>query len=205
MKLRHLEMALERVAGFSNPSAEKEQYQTPAPLAARLLHHAFMQGEIEGHTVCDLGCGTGILSIGAALLGATRVIGIDSDPRAIRIAGENAEAAGVHPAFFSGDMTDEACVRRIPPCDTVVMNPPFGAQAAYADRPFIDAALRVSPVVYSIFNSGSRAFVEQYIRGRAEVVEAVSARLTIPRTFSFHSRDRLGIPVEILRIRRCKD
>jgi len=70
MKLRKLEMALEKIEGFETPNIQYEQYKTPAVVAAPFLHMAFMNGEIEGKTVYDLGCGTGMLSIGAALLGA---------------------------------------------------------------------------------------------------------------------------------------
>ena len=55
MKLKHLEMTLQRLRGYPHPRAALEQYQTPAPLAARLLYHALMKGDIEGKTVCDLG------------------------------------------------------------------------------------------------------------------------------------------------------
>ena len=65
MKLKQLEMTLQRLAGFSRPRAALEQYQTPAPLAARLLYHALMKGDIGGKSVCDLGSGTGVLAIGA--------------------------------------------------------------------------------------------------------------------------------------------
>ena len=91
MKLKQLEMTLQRLAGFSRPRAALEQYQTPAPLAARLLYHALMKGDIEGKRVCDLGCGTGILAIGAALLGAASVTGVDIDERALAVARENAD------------------------------------------------------------------------------------------------------------------
>ncbi len=40
-------------------------------------------------SVLDVGCGTGILGMGAALFGATKVLGIDSDPEAVRVAIEN--------------------------------------------------------------------------------------------------------------------
>ncbi len=71
MRLRTLEIALEGLEGFGKPDARMEQYLTPAPLAARLLHHAHLLGDIEGKAVCDLGCGTGVLACGAILLGAT--------------------------------------------------------------------------------------------------------------------------------------
>jgi len=48
--------------------------------SACLLHTADSQfGDISGCTVADLGCGCGILSIGAALLGASYVLGVDLD------------------------------------------------------------------------------------------------------------------------------
>jgi ribosomal protein L11 methyltransferase len=45
---------------------------------------------IAGKTVIDYGCGSGILAIGAALLGAATVIGVDTDPQAITASDENA-------------------------------------------------------------------------------------------------------------------
>jgi ribosomal protein L11 methyltransferase len=42
-----------------------------------------------GHRVVDLGCGSGILSIAAARLGAGRVLGLDIDPLAVQTACEN--------------------------------------------------------------------------------------------------------------------
>lgn len=47
-----------------------------------------------GLIVLDLGCGSGILAIAAAKLGAARVLALDSDPLAARIAAENAAANG---------------------------------------------------------------------------------------------------------------
>ena len=43
----------------------------------------------EGESVIDLGCGSGILAIGAALLGASRVLAIDIDPDAVRVSAAN--------------------------------------------------------------------------------------------------------------------
>ena len=63
MKLKQLELTLQRLAGFTRPRATLEQYQTPAPLAARLLYHALMKGDIEGKSVLDLGCGRALSSI----------------------------------------------------------------------------------------------------------------------------------------------
>ncbi len=48
-----------------------------------------------GDRVLDLGCGSGILAIGAALYGAARALALDSDAQAVKAAGENGEANGV--------------------------------------------------------------------------------------------------------------
>ncbi|MCX4189880.1 50S ribosomal protein L11 methyltransferase [Methylophaga sp. OBS3] len=50
---------------------------------------------VKGKTVIDYGCGSGILGIAAALLGAERVIGVDTDPQALEATQDNAERNGV--------------------------------------------------------------------------------------------------------------
>jgi putative methylase len=202
MRLKHLEIALQRIAGFPHPRASLEQYQTPAPLAARLLYHAHSKGDIQGKNVYDLGSGTGMIAIGAALLGARRVQGVEIDPSAIVVAIENATLLEVKAEFTAADVRDAPLADRLGPCDTVVMNPPFGAQKAHADRPFIDFAIRISPVTYGIFNTGSIPFIEAYISGWATIDERVSGIFPIRRTFAFHKKDVREIGVEILRLVR---
>jgi len=56
--------------------------------------------------VIDAGCGSGILSLSAALLGFSDVTGFDNDPEAVRISGENAalnEMVG-RVKFFAGNL-----------------------------------------------------------------------------------------------------
>jgi len=202
MKLKQLEMSLQRLRGFSRPQASLEQYQTPAPLAARLLYHALMKGDIAGKRIVDLGCGTGILAIGAALLGAASVTGTDIDEKALAVAQENAELFGAEVTFIPADLRDGGCTELLGTFDTVVMNPPFGAQKAHADRPFIDCALTVSPVTYSIFNAGSIPFVEAYTAQKAVIDEKIGSAFPIRRTFAFHTKDVQEIEVEILRLKR---
>lgn len=52
-------------------------------------------GTLEDKTVIDYGCGSGILAIGAALLGAKHVICIDNDPQALIATMDNAQRNGV--------------------------------------------------------------------------------------------------------------
>lgn len=59
-----------------------------------------------GDVVVDAGCGSGILAIVAAKLGASKVYGVDAASRTIEIASENAAAHGVteKTEFFEGDL-----------------------------------------------------------------------------------------------------
>jgi putative methylase len=202
MKLKNLEMALQRLSGYSCPRVALEQYQTPAPLAARLLFHALMKGDVKGKKICDLGSGTGVLAIGASLLGANRVQGVDIDEKAVQVAKENAALLGADVEFIVADVRDTTLPARLGCSDTVIMNPPFGAQKAHADRPFIDLALTLAPITYSIFNAGSVQFIETYTAERAEIDEKIGGIFPIKRTFSFHTQDVQEIGVEILRLKR---
>ncbi len=49
------------------------------------------KSDLTGKTVVDFGCGSGILAIAAALLGAERVLCIDNDPQALMATRANAE------------------------------------------------------------------------------------------------------------------
>jgi ribosomal protein L11 methyltransferase len=70
-----------------------------------------------GVRVLDLGCGSGILAIAAAKLGASRVVALDIDPNAVRAARENAAANGVAPtiAVHEGTLDVETPQRRVSP------------------------------------------------------------------------------------------
>jgi len=50
---------------------------------------------LGGRTVLDFGCGSGVLSVAAALLGASAVVALDIDPDATRVTRANAEHNGV--------------------------------------------------------------------------------------------------------------
>ena len=53
------------------------------------------RGGIQGKRVLDVGCGSGILAIAAALLGAGSVVGVDTDPIAVEATAANAALNGL--------------------------------------------------------------------------------------------------------------
>ena len=66
-------------------------------------------------TVLDLGCGSGILGIGALLLGCAHVTGCDIDPKAPEVAAANAALNGFYEDRFTvcaGDILADAGLRR---------------------------------------------------------------------------------------------
>ena len=70
------------------------------PAAAKLVAHA---GIRAGHRVADLACGTGVVAVTAARLGA-RVTGLDLTPELLTRARQNAATAGVEIDFHEGDV-----------------------------------------------------------------------------------------------------
>ena len=62
-----------------------------------------------GMDVLDVGCGSGILSVAALLLGAEKAVGVDIDELAVKTADENAEINHVADRFtcICGNLTDK--------------------------------------------------------------------------------------------------
>lgn len=70
----------------------------------------------EGKTFLDLGCGSGILGIGALVLGSARCVGCDIDPKAPDVAASNAALNGIGSDRFkvyAGNILSDASLRRI--------------------------------------------------------------------------------------------
>jgi ribosomal protein L11 methyltransferase len=55
---------------------------------------------IDGKTVLDYGCGSGILAIAAMKLGALSTVGVDLDQQAVQASRDNARANQVHAEFY---------------------------------------------------------------------------------------------------------
>lgn len=64
-------------------------------MALTLIQHAFAQGEPLINKVADVGTGTGILAMAAALFGAREVIAVDNDPDAVHAARDNVAVNGL--------------------------------------------------------------------------------------------------------------
>src|SRR5690348_7859694 len=92
---RQLEIQLGKLKILEKPSLMLEQYPVSSGAASELLYLAGFEHEDLNCRVIDLGTGTGRLAIGAALMAAEEVVGVDVDEQALALARENAETTEV--------------------------------------------------------------------------------------------------------------
>lgn len=78
------------------------------PTTKMCVQHLEKYIETPEDRVLDLGCGSGILSIAAALLGSENVYGVDIDPNAVAASAENVEENGLSDRIeiAYGDVTE---------------------------------------------------------------------------------------------------
>lgn len=111
-----------RVVFISNPGLA---FGSGTHETTQLCLKALEETVQAGDSVLDMGCGSGILSVVAALLGAERVIGADIDKKAAEVSVNNAKLNHVEDktSFFACDLTeDDSCARGGDGFDVIVIN-----------------------------------------------------------------------------------
>jgi len=197
MKKKDLEIRLQSIKNFADPDPSLEQYMTPPTIASDILFTAYSEGDIHGMDINDLGCGTGIFSIGSRLLGAANVHGFDVSDKAIAVAEENAAMMNADAVFEVCDIDD---VKN--KADTAIMNPPFGCQTKRADRRFLDKGMELCDSVYSMHMASTYGFLEEYVSSAGrEICFHRNYKFNIPHTFSFHSKTNREIDIIMIIIR----
>ena len=199
VRKRSLEITLQGITPHPNPKLALEQYTTPADFAAELLFRAcYIYRDIAGKSVIDLGTGTGRLAIGASLLGAKYVVGVDIDLESLQLALWNSRRLGMN---LDWTLSDVGCIRG--EFDTAIMNPPFGTKRKHSDVKFLEDGLRLSKIVYSIHKSATHSFVSRWLRDHGAKFKIVMAsQMAISHQFPFHKKRRYPVSVEVLRIER---
>jgi putative methylase len=174
-----------------------EQYTVPADLAAEILFRACYEfGDIKGKSVVDLGTGTGRLALGASMLGAEYTVGVELDRQSVEAAARSSRQLGLETDWVLADIeTLRGTV------DTVVMNPPFGTKRPHADMKFLQTALRIGKVVYSIHKSSTRRYLTSWLRDHASRADRiVTTKMEIPHQFRFHTKRKSYVDVDVFRI-----
>jgi predicted RNA methylase len=207
MKLKELQSRLEQVETFEKPKLHYEQYITTPHLASQIVYNIDqMYDDLNGKMVCDLGCGTGMLSIGCSFMMANYILGVDIDSDALSICRKNFD-------FF--DLYDTSAVDFLQMdikqlnkynfnfenyFDTLIMNPPFGTKnqklesndqdkddeelkSLGVDLIFLKMATKLTNnAIYSIHKSVTRNYIKNIAKKWNLNMEVVSQlRYNIPK------------------------
>ena len=199
-----LAVALSRLRGFSDPQVRLEQYVTDSDVAAQVLWTAHMNDELLDKKMADLGAGTGILGIGALLLGAREVIFVESEKTAIKILIKNLEWVKANYEFSGKYRLLEADIQDFrEQVDIVVENPPFGTKMTHLDKIFLEKAMQSAPVIYSLHKSTSTAFIQAISRDHGfSAHESGKFLYPLPATMAHHTKKRAFIEVSLFILRK---
>jgi len=165
MTKKELSILLSKLKVFEKPELRLEQYPTDPEIAGETLWFAYMQGDTENKIVADLGSGTGILGLGALLLGAKKAFLVDINTSAIELAMKNKafleQKTGkkLDAVFAAGDvnMFDTKT-------DTVIMNPPFGTKNQRIDTVFLLKAMSIAKIIYSFHKANTKEYINRLIK-----------------------------------------
>ena len=101
-----------RVPLYLNPGLT---FGTGSHASTQLCLEGVEEHTVPGLPVLDLGCGSGILSIAALVLGASQAAAVDIDPKAVDVAYENAALNGIGKDRYlvrAGDVISDAALVR---------------------------------------------------------------------------------------------
>ena len=199
-----LAVVLSQLKKFEEPKVRQEQYFMDSEIAASVLWNAYLLKDIEGKAIADLGCGTGVLGIGALMLGAKHAFFVDSDEKALQTAKDNilkvrSEGYELGKAEFICSDIGKLEIK----ADTVIQNPPFGTKIRHNDIFFLQKALQTAEVVYSFHKSETLGFLRKFAaKNNAEITHIFNFRFPLKAIFSFHRRQIHRINVSCLRLKK---
>lgn len=203
-----LAIVISQLKGFENPKVREEQYITEPEIAAEMLWIMHMKQELDGKTIADLGAGTGILGLGALLLGAKKVFFVDKDNRALDIAKQNKEHLSEQgfelgeAVFVISDISEFDYK-----VDSVVENPPFGTRKKHADKEFLEKAFTLSDSVYSFHKTSTEKFVKAVSEDcNFKIEEKIDFKFPLHNTQDYHRRKihRIDVSLFILKKQSSK-
>lgn len=211
MRKKDLAILLSGLETFVRPDVDLEQYQTDAEVASSVLWFIHMKNEFEGRIVADLGCGNGVLGIGALALGAKKVFFVDVDKKAIALVKNNLKLVEkkLSKKFDSVLVNKEVnlfsekvgLVIQNPPFGIQRFNPPLGVQKSHADRLFLLKALQISNLVYSFHTLDSDKFVNAFSKDHGFSSDLVMKfKFPIRQSMAFHAKKIKLVEVGLWRI-----
>jgi len=203
-----LAILLSKLKVFESPKLKAEQYTTDSEIAADVLWKAYYLDNINNKTIADLGSGTGILGLGALLLGARKVFFIESDRNSIQTAKENVkfleEETGIKldekAIFINQDINNFN-----DKVDTVIQNPPFGTKQKHADKIFLKKAFSLAKIIYTFHKLETVGFVNKISEDYGfDITHLWKFDFSIKAVYSFHKKKIQRIKVGCWRMRKIK-
>lgn len=196
-----LAIALSKLDVFPSPKPKLEQYPTDSEIAAEVIWSAHMRDDLEGKTVADLGCGTGMLGIGALLMGAKKVFFIDTDTAALAVLGNNLNRLKIKKGFeiINSDISlfDKKS-------DLVLQNPPFGTKTRHLDREFLKKAFSISEIIYSFHKTSTSRFVDAFAKDNGfKITNRWEFDFPLKQTLNFHKKRIQRIEVTCFRLEKA--
>ena len=156
---------VDNLCGLDFRISAKSFYQVNPEMAERLYEIAMNMARLRPtDTVIDAYCGTGTIGLVASSRGVKEVIGIESNPDAVKDAKLNAEANGISNARFIVDDASKwlkSAQKEGQKCDVLFLDPP----RAGSSEEFLAAAGRMEPevIVYISCNPETLARDLRYI------------------------------------------
>jgi predicted RNA methylase len=200
---KQLEMLLQQIESFQEPKPELEQYPiTPQGASMILTIIANTFDDIQDKVLADFGCGTGMLAIGAALLGAKEVIGVDIDQRQLEVATRNAQKLDLMGKIRWINSDIQAVSLKV---DVIIQNPPFGVQRADRgmDVVFLKKALESAKIIYSLHKSGEKTqlYLRKFIQNQnASLDTIIPLQINLPHLYQFHRKKNYPVQIDLYRI-----
>ncbi|BFZ01927.1 hypothetical protein BsWGS_04966 [Bradybaena similaris] len=208
MKRKELEGYLQDVEVFESPKVRLEQYPTTPHIAACMLHTiCSTYDDLTDKSIVDLGVGCGVLSIGAAMLGAGYVLGVDIDEDALDTCSRNLEDFEIHTvdllAVDVRHLANPLNSHLHKKFDSAILNPPFGTKHNQGiDIEFLKTALILSRnSVYSLHKTSTREHIlKKASDWGVEVKVIAELRFDLANTLKFHKKTAVDIEVDFIRL-----
>ena len=204
MKLKNIISDLESLETFSSPKDYLEQYQTPPSVAGEMIHYISNNYNLNNYSIADLGCGTGILGISAALCGCKNVFLFDIDEEALDIAKNNIEKLELEDniQIIQMDVNQlRNCNKLNKYFDLVITNPPFGIRSENgADIEFLKTASYIcNNTIFSLHKFSTINFLKKFYNKKGiNDIKSFKIEYNLPKTYKFQKKKEKNIDVVCL-------
>ncbi len=199
-----LAILLSKLKVFESPEVAKEQYPTDSEIAAEVLWNAYLLKDIDKKKIADFGSGTGILGIGALVLGAEKLFFIEDHKNSMKISENNLSFAEeqtkknlINKAVFLNERIENFKEN----VDVVIQNPPFGTKKKHSDKIFLEKAFNKAKVIYSFHKLETKVFIEKISQDYGfEITHRWDFSFPLKASQSFHKRKIHRINVSCFRL-----